>query len=412
MEQEKITTEYPEPVEQTYQTGSHPQPPKSYGGLVAMLFGVVILLCGLTTALSVMNIRMFWELNDPVKQVSEIGLSFSRETPPVATAPVPVFREPECTPPEASLVIETMPSVAMAPPEEWEAPAEPMTLEPEVIPEFPLEAVAQKAAASMARVEFLLPEGSRTQHATILTTNGYLLADSTFLEDAEKILVHLADQRSLEATLIGQDDRLSLAVLHVPAEDLIPATLCDGGRLADGDQVAAFPSGKVANVVQQLPGLLQTDVSVGAGEPLLNRFGQVVGVSVGPLGLSQELTESLGFAVPCTTLKETVETIIRSYEPEEDPSLGVNLEDIPLFYQLYYELPQGLYITGVDNASDAFLKGISAGDILVSINGKALESISDIPALIQEFSPGDTVNLVVYRSGEHYELNITLGEEP
>lgn len=70
MDQEKKTTQYPEPEEETYQTG-RTQPPKSHGGVFALLVGLVILLCGVTSALSLLNIRMFWELKTPEKKASE-----------------------------------------------------------------------------------------------------------------------------------------------------------------------------------------------------------------------------------------------------------------------------------------------------------------------------------------------------
>lgn len=409
MDQEKKTTQYPELAEETYQTG-RTQPPKSHGGLIAMLVGLVILLCGLTSALSLLNIRMFWELNAPVKK-SDISLSFTRDTVPAATIPEPAEASPMATPPSLQMILETMPQ---------ETPVtEPIsseglpTEEPAPVweKEFPLQMVSEKIAGSIARVECELEEGPRTVTGFVIAPNGYLLAESAPLAEAMSIRVHLADQRSMDAVLIGKDEQLGVAVLHVQATDLCPVSFCDTSALEAGDQVAAFPSGDVAEVVQQLPGLLQTDVSANIGEPLLNRFGQVVGISAGRMGMPQELSEALGFAIPTSALKERVEAIIREYEPEEDPSLGLIAEAIPLFYQLYYELPEGLYITSVDGASDAFLKGITTGDILISINGQSLDELSDLTDLIQDFAPGDTVSLVVYRSGERYELNIQLGEE-
>lgn len=413
MDQEKKTTQYPESVEETYQTG-RTQPPKSHGGVFALLVGLVILLCGVTSALSLLNIRMFWELKTPEKKASEITLSFTRDTVPASTVPAPTSPEPAATPPSLQMILETMPRETLLP--EPTEPVLPEELPPgETVPVletvFPLEQVSEKIAGSLASIECVREDGTRFATGIVIAPNGYLLTECAPLTDASCIRVHLADQRCMDAVLIGKDEQMGVAVLHVPATDLCPVAFCDAAALAVGDQVAAFPSGSVAEVVQQLPGLLQTNVSAAAGEPLLNCFGQVVGISAGQMGMSQELSEALGFVIPTSALKERVEAIIRDYEPEEDPSLGLIAEAIPLFYQLYYELPEGLYITSVDDASDAFLKGISTGDILLSINGQPLDELNDLTQLIQDFSPGDTVSLVVYRSGEHYELNIQLGEE-
>lgn len=414
MDQENRITEYPAPTEETYQTG-RTQPPKSHGGLIAMLLGLVILLCGVTSALSLMNIRMFWELKFPEQKAGEISLSFTRESEPVVSMKEPEGNTPAATAPSLQLELETVPPETLPPPaeevrdaEEEPVPTEPIPTQPA---EFPLEQVAEKAMGAMAQVSCGTAEGSTAASGIVIAPNGYVLVESDAVNNAKTIQVQLKGREVLEAVLIGKDDKLGLAVLHVPATDLPALSFCDAEGLCEGEQLAAIPSGRLAQLMHRLPGLLQTDLSVSAGEPLLNRHGQVVGISVGNMGMPQQITDAIGFAVPSSALKESVERIIREYKPEEDPSLGVIAEAIPLFYQLYYELPDGFYITAVDDASDAFLKGITIGDILVSINGQSLDEITDLTQLLETYKPGDTVSLVVYRSGKNYELNIILGEE-
>lgn len=415
MDQQKKTNEYLAEAEETYQTGTT-QPPKSHGGLIAMLFGLVILLCGLTTALSLMNIRMFWQLNAPEQSSKEIALSFTRDTAPAVTVPQPTPVAPAVTQPDLELVLDTVPQdILPEPPQESElALQEPsnQALEPEpVVPEFPLEDVRSCLQPSLVKVTCTLSEETFQGTGLVLSSDGYLLTGSAGLEDTAVIQVRLANDRQLDALLIGKDELTGLAVLQVQATDLIPAAFCDSACLTEGQQIAALPSGNVSEVVHVLPGLLQTNTSTAAGEPLVNAFGQVVAVSAGSSGMPQDLSQALGFAIPSSSVKEVAERLIREYEPEEDASLGMIGQAIPLFYQLYYELPEGFYITSVDGASDAFLKGISIGDILISINGQSLESITDLSEAVGDFKPGDSVSVVVYRSGQHYELIITLGEE-
>ena len=88
-------------------------------------------------------------------------------------------------------------------------------------------------------------------------------------------------------------------------------------------------------------------------------------------------------------------------------------EAIPLssFDQYYYRLPAGLYITGVDRASDAAAKGIEEGDILISINGTNVTTMDTLNGAVYNLDIGDTVEAVVYRSGKQYRVSLTVTED-
>lgn len=89
--------------------------------------------------------------------------------------------------------------------------------------------------------------------------------------------------------------------------------------------------------------------------------------------------------------------------------LGFTGRDVTPFWNEYRNLPQGIYITEVDAASDAANKGVSPRDILLSIDGKRITDNSDLDAFLSTCQAGQTVALGLYRDGKHLSLTVTLG---
>ena len=92
------------------------------------------------------------------------------------------------------------------------------------------------------------------------------------------------------------------------------------------------------------------------------------------------------------------------------PSLGVETVVLDLQDQLYFNLPNGLYITGVDEASNAWAVGIRPRDILLSVNGQGVTSQEELRIALSDFAVGDSVNVVIYRSGRQLTADILLQE--
>ena len=92
------------------------------------------------------------------------------------------------------------------------------------------------------------------------------------------------------------------------------------------------------------------------------------------------------------------------------PDIGLEGEAVSRFYQNYYHMPAGLYITHVDTGSDAHEKGIEYGDILISINNQRITDMDSLNTVLYAHDAGDTVNVVIYRSGKQYSLTLTLHE--
>lgn len=99
-----------------------------------------------------------------------------------------------------------------------------------------------------------------------------------------------------------------------------------------------------------------------------------------------------------------------SAAPGDQTDLGIDGEEISPFYQRYYRLPRGLYITQVTENSVAATLGLQPGDILLSIDGSAIATPADLQSLLDSFSPGKTVQILIYRAGQQLSFRITLRE--
>ena len=90
--------------------------------------------------------------------------------------------------------------------------------------------------------------------------------------------------------------------------------------------------------------------------------------------------------------------------------LGIDGESVSAFYQNYYHMPPGLYITQVEEHSDAALQGIDYGDILTHIDGNPISDMDTLNALLAAYKAGDTVQVTVYRAGQENSITLTLHE--
>ena len=121
--------------------------------------------------------------------------------------------------------------------------------------------------------------------------------------------------------------------------------------------------------------------------------------------------EGLGFAIPSATVKEIVDQLVVQGYVSGRPTLGILGDSLSTFYQHYYRMPAGLYITQVDPASDAARKGVEDGDLLLSINDQRITSMEELKAALFDFQVGDTVETIIYRGGKQYLVELTLSED-
>ena len=400
----------------TYRTGST-RPPKSHSGIIAVLLVLVILLTGATTILGLVNIKLFREANEAEAEQT-LPISFSNEDDHVITT----------IPPEEISI-----SATEAPDPVEMAPA---AVGMENIPQsdgLSLQEIYSSVIDSVVSISCTYHGGSSTGTGVVLTQEGYIVTNCHVVEDAQAIQVLLTDGRTVDAVLVGLDEVTDLAVLHIEAEDLVPAQLGDSASLRVGDTVVAIgdPLGialrgtmtdgiisainRDIDVDGRTMSLIQTNAALNSGNsggPLINCYGQVIGINTMKMGdsMSAAGVEGLGFAIPSATVTDIVNQIIEQGYVSGRPTLGITGESISNLYHFYYRLPKGLYITAVDAGSSADQVGIEEGDILLSIDGTDISSPDALKAQLYNYEPGDQVQAVIYRSGQQYAVTLTVGE--
>ena len=407
--------------EEIYGTGNT-RPPKNHGGIIALLLITVIFLSGIISVLGLMNVKLFKELKQMNKQEQEMPVSFYSVEESNALAEI------------ASIPAETPVTEPMTD-EAGSDPVMNLNPSPESVANIPQEGglswqeVYEKNIPSVVSISTPYSTGT----GVILSESGYIVTNSHVVSGSTEISVLLTDDRSFAAELVGDDAVSDLAVLKIDAEDLIPAEFGNSDVLRVGDPVAAigdplglelrgtFTDGIISAISRDVTvngrtmTLLQTNAALNSGNsggPLVNCHGQVIGINTLKISAFTDDAgvEGLGFAIPSTTVKEIVEQLIYQGYVSGRPTIGLVGEPISRFDQYYYGLPAGLYITAVDSDSHAFQTGIETGDILISVNGKRITSQTELENLIYGMQIGDAVDVVVYRSGKQYRIQLKLTE--
>ena len=408
---------YEEPIpwdDGEYGTG-RTQPPKSHSGLIAVLLIAVIILTGTISLLGFLNIRMFQQLNQK-EAGTDVAICFDPGQPETEQAPAI----------SGGLVQIDANQAAAAP----EVRFPPLAAQTEGLS---LQEIYIKCIPSVVSITSEYRGGSSSGTGVILTEDGYIVTNHHVIENGQKITVQLTDDRICAARLVGADKASDLAVLQISAEGLTSAEFGDSDILRVGDSVVAIgdPLGveyrgtmtdgivsainRNVNVNGRPMNLIQTNAALNSGNsggPLINSCGQVIGINTIKIGAFADSAgvEGLGFAIPSTTVKDIVEQIISQGYVSGRPWMGITGESISLFYQRYYRLPAGLYISSVDSGSNAAKAGVTEGDVLISVDGNKIYSQTDLDTLLYHYSAGDTVTIVIYRGGYTMQADIVLQE--
>ena len=395
----------------SYKNGST-KPPKSYGGLIALLLVAVIFLGGIASALGIMNVKLFRQLkaNSP-----DSGMTFFE------TAATEESRENN--PPDTSYV-----------PDSSDVTIE-LNKQPASVENIPqsgglsYQQIYDMAIDSVVSIRCNTGTGT----GVVLSADGYIVTNCHVVENAQTIAVLFTDGRQLSAYVVGADAVSDLAVLYVQAADLTPAQFGDSSVLRVGDAVAAIgdplgldlrgtmTDGIVSAINRNVTNngrtmtLIQTNAALNSGNsggPLLNCYGQVIGINTMKIGAFTDAAgvEGLGFAVPSTTVKEVVDQLIAQGYVSGRPDLGFRGQTVSPLEQRWYLLPSGVLITEVSSGSSAQKIGLAQGDILLTVDGQRITDTDTLDSLLYSHKVGDTLEITIYRNGKQYSAQLTLGE--
>lgn len=264
----------------------------------------------------------------------------------------------------------------------------------------------------------------------IVTTDGYIVTNHHVIDGAQSITVTLKNGESYPATIIGDDSKSDLAVLKIDASGLTPAVFADSDNLKVGQTAIAIgnPLGQLGGTVTsgivsaldreieidgETMNLLQTSAAINPGNSgggLFDDNGNLIGI-VNAKSSGSDI-EGLGFAIPSNTVKTVIADLMEYGYVKGRVSLGISVVSIDNAQTAWmYRVDEtGLYISKVEDNSDAAAAGLRSGDKIVEFNGAEINSDSDLAAAIKDCSVGDKVTMIIKRNGKNYEVEITLTE--
>jgi serine protease Do len=260
----------------------------------------------------------------------------------------------------------------------------------------------------------------------VLSADGFIMTNAHVVEGADEVIVTLTDKRELRAKIIGSDRRTDVAVVKVEATALPAVRIGDVSRLRVGEWVmaigspfglentvtAGIVSAKQRDTGEYLP-YIQTDVAINPGNsggPLLNLRGEVVGIN------SQIYSRSGGFmgisfAIPIDEAMRVADQL-RTNGRVIRGRIGVQIAPVTkeVAESIGLGQPRGALVQSVEKDGPADKAGIEAGDIIVRVDGRAVEKSGDLPRIIGGTKPGSRSSLQVYRRGNTREIAVTVAE--
>ena len=265
----------------------------------------------------------------------------------------------------------------------------------------------------------------------VMSEDGLILTNAHMVDGCDSAEVIIGDGRSFEAELVGEDRISDLAVLKIEAKNLKPAVFGDSEKLSVGDRVAAIgnPLGEefVATLTDGIVSgidrgidydghnlnMIQTNAAINEGSSggaLINMYGQIVGVTNMKMVSFYSSIEGICFAIPSSTARSVVNALIQQGAVRGRPGVGITVGAIPAEAAEYYNLPEGLYISGVSKGSDAEAKGIRPGDIITAVNGEPAGTSDDILRVRDELGVGDTITFTIWRDGKSFDKDVELAD--
>jgi S1-C subfamily serine protease len=338
---------------------------------------------------------------------------------------------------------------------------------------FDPEAIYQAAAPEVVTIRSILPGGGPTLlggggggsqaegSGFVISSDGEIATAAHVVTDAQsgggapiheakEVYAQFADRNQVAANIVGYDPQADVALLKVDPDglDLHPLQLGNSDTVKTGESVAAIGSpflqeqslsvGIVSATDRSIPSLtafqieggIQTDASINPGNsggPLLDADGRVIGVNE-QINTTSGGNEGVAFAVPIGLVKRSLDQL-RANGSVKYAYIGVTTQTLypQLAARLGLPVDAGALVTKVIKGGPADAAGIQAGtqqvefqglrataggDAIVAVDGHKIVGETDLPELISQHDPGDTVTLEIIRDGNTQNVNVKLGERP
>lgn len=257
-----------------------------------------------------------------------------------------------------------------------------------------IQEIYRRVNPSTVTVVTELPRGASVGTGVILTEDGYIITNAHVIAGGTSCYVALADGSIFDAALVGYDAEQDLAVIKAQDTDGIVSAI---NRDVDVDGVTMT--------------LIQTNAALNngnSGGPLINQYGQVIGINVMKMGMDRWSTasvEGLGFAIPIASSAYIVNDILRCGEVQGEPVLGISVDRTPAY------LPDGqqaarVYTVDLNGPGDK--AGLEVDDLIYEADGVRVETSNDLLRVRHRHAAGEEMILKVCRGGEYLTVSVTL----
>ncbi len=281
--------------------------------------------------------------------------------------------------------------------------------------------------------------GSRNRYESslgsgvVISSDGYVLTNSHVVGEGEvEVTVGMADKRELRAKVIGVDPSTDLALLKVDAKGLPTIPWGDSGKLKVAEWVLAIGNpfqlsstvtlgivsalGRANVGIAAYEDFIQTDAAINPGNSggaLINARGELIGINTAIFSQSGGY-QGIGFAVPSNLARRVVDDLTK-YGVVRRGSIGY-FEASPLTSSVANELraptTDGLVVMRISQRSAAYEAGLRPGDVILSLNGRAITDAAAFMRTIADAPVGSAVTLEILREARRQTLKVAVQQEP
>lgn len=282
------------------------------------------------------------------------------------------------------------------------------------------------------RRQMQTPKRQASGSGVIISTDGYIVTNNHVVDGADELTVKLNDNRELKARIIGQDKTTDLALIKVEDSNLPAIKIGSSDDLKLGEWVLAvgnpfnLTSTVTAGIVSAkarsmgangVESFIQTDAAINPGNSggaLVNVRGELVGINA--MIYSQTGSYAgYGFAIPTSIMNKVVDDL-KKFGTVQRAIVGVMGTDVSNYIDAEKEkgnevdlgTVNGVYISEVTNGSAAADAGLSSGDVITAIDGKAVNKMSELQETVSTHRPGDKITITYMRDKKSYTKSVTL----
>lgn len=264
----------------------------------------------------------------------------------------------------------------------------------------------------------------------VLSKDGYIVTNNHVVEGADNIEVTFNDRRKMKATVVGTDPTTDIALIKVESQDLPYLVFGNSDEVKIGEWVlavgnpfnlnstvtAGIVSAKARNINilgngSNVDSFIQTDAVINRGNSggaLVNTLGELIGINAA-IASRTGVYEGYSFAIPSNIAKKVVDDIIRFGEPQR-AFLGVEIREMneDLAKESGENEIKGVYVARVVENGGAEKAGMKSGDVILEVDGKSVNTLSQLLEAVGQYRPGDKVNILSLRSGKRLSREVEL----